>query len=420
MTSCPPDLRDALPKRLRDPITANLGHPDRAVTRCDQYPRLNPYGIPADALWVGWIVTRSLPLGPLAQVQAQFVSRSKLHYPTCRMLSEPSVERAPLGDIAHRPSCSACRGPGIDLTDERLRYLWAVMLIDALTDPHDGLVARSVPLWLRPATTHSEWSNERRDKIAACDLVVEIAARIGLLEPSLGGHVDDIKARTAVTRQEAEHELESGPADGDLPPPDIVAQGTKAVLDWHYPRTRAAVDARPTAVKIAPPRPRGRVIDIPRVRDRARSPQFVTGISHQRVELHRDLERGGRVRADPELVHPEWGASYQWMASKLAEKHPPSAGRALIWGTVTGSVVHSVCDSSCGDGLPACDLFHVYPGHVSLLLQIPDKRTLLSDWTGWDHIVFGGYVPADDADRAAFGAHLLERFGHPDKIPAPP
>jgi hypothetical protein len=99
------------------------------------------------------------------------------------------------------------------------------------------------------------------------------------------------------------------------------------------------------------------------------------------------------------------------MAGKLAEKHSPSAGRALIWGVVTGSIAHGACDSSCASGLPACDMFHLYPGHASLLIQVPEKRVLVSDWDGWDKLVFGGYVPVDETDAAAFGGLLADRFG---------
>ena len=52
-----------------------------------------------------------------------------------------------------------------------------------------------------------------------------------------------------------------------------------------------------------------------------------------------------------------------------------------------------------------------------MLIQVPEKRVLVSDWDGWDKLVFGGYVPVDATDSAAFGKALADRFG-PD-IPPP-
>ncbi|MGH3276598.1 MAG: hypothetical protein ACRDNZ_20005, partial [Streptosporangiaceae bacterium] len=138
---------------------------------------------------------------------------------------------------------------------------------------------------------------------------------------------------------------------------------------------------------------------------------------HQRIEVAQAVSTAGRVRGDPALAHPVWGVSYEWMTARLAEKHRPSAGRGLIWGLVTNSVAHGACDSSCGGGLPTCGLFHPYPGHASMLIQVPEKRVLVSDWDGWDKLVFGGYVPVDATDSAAFGKALTDRFGR--DIPPP-
>ncbi|HMH93533.1 MAG TPA: hypothetical protein VK586_20940, partial [Streptosporangiaceae bacterium] len=95
------------------------------------------------------------------------------------------------------------------------------------------------------------------------------------------------------------------------------------------------------------------MIDTPWARDRVMSPAYVCGITHQRIEVAQAVSAAGRVRGDPALAHPVWGMSYEWMTARLAEKHPPSAGRALIWGLVTNSVAHGAGDSSCGGGPPA-------------------------------------------------------------------
>ncbi|HUY49403.1 MAG TPA: DUF3841 domain-containing protein [Streptosporangiaceae bacterium] len=95
------------------------------------------------------------------------------------------------------------------------------------------------------------------------------------------------------------------------------------------------------------------------------------------------------------------------MDGRQARREAP----ALIWGIVTNSIAHGGCDSSCGGGLPTCDLFRPYPGHASLLIHVPQKRVLVSDWAGWDKLVFGGYVPVDATDSTAFGQMLADRFG---------
>lgn len=81
----------------------------------------------------------------------------------------------------------------------------------------------------------------------------------------------------------------------------------------------------------------------------------------------------------------------------LANEHgkpPPSNLRALV------------CDSTCGNGLPACHGHHVYPGHVALLLHIKPTDAVASNYSRWDLALAGWYVPADILDAAHF-SHLL-------------
>lgn len=336
------------------------------------------------------------------------------------------MQTAPLGDIAHRPYCSACDGPGFGLADGHLGYLWAVMAVDDLTDPYCGLVSRS----RGPCgpVTAGDWRRERRDELAACERVITAIAGLAAAEPRIGPLAGDVTIRTRYQRAEIEARLAAGPRPGELasrraPVPRDVGAAVRLPPPELPARVPAAITAAARLAAAGPPGPghsgsagRGpdpavRVMDTPRTRARVLSPAYVTGMTHQRTELAQALTAAGRVRGNPALAHPVWGASYEWMAARLAGKHPPSAGRALIWGVVTGSIAHGACDSSCGGGLPACDLFHPYPGHASLLIQVSGKRVLVSDWDGWDKLVFGGYVPVDQTDAAAFGRLLSHRFG---------
>jgi hypothetical protein len=352
-------------------------------------------------------------------VPARYVSRSKIHHRDCYLLRSPVVQTAALGDIAHRPCCSVCDGPGFALTDDHLGYLWAVMAVDDITDPVTGLLrrARRIP---GPATP-GKWRQERRDELAACEHIITAVAGLAEVDPRVTSLTSDVILRTRYQRDQIEAALAAGPGPGELAP-------SSAGRRLQPPRSRAPAAvalpaaARPPTAGHADDGGRGperaaRVIDTPRARDRVVSPAYVCGITHQRIEVAQAVSAAGRVRGDPTLAHPVWGMSYEWMTARLAEKHSPSAGRALIWGLVTNSVAHGACDSSCGGGLPTCGLFHPYPGHASMLIQVPEKRVLVSDWDGWDKLVFGGYVPVDATDSAAFGKALADRFG-PD-IPPP-
>lgn len=92
----------------------------------------------------------------------------------------------------------------------------------------------------------------------------------------------------------------------------------------------------------------------------------------------------------------------------LANEHgtpPPSNLRSLV------------CDSSCGNGLPACHGHHVYPGHVALLLHINPTDAVASNYSRWDLALAGWYVPADILDAAHF-AHLLAAHHPGPELPA--
>jgi len=280
------------------------------------------------------------------------------------------VETAPLGDIAHRPCCSICDGPGFGLSEDHLDYLWAVTAVDDVTEDLKSRL-RQTRGFDEPDTLMA-WQEQRQGEIDACRRASTIVAALASTEPRISQLADDIATRIRYRIATIETRLSAGPDSGELPPGHIVAAGPSAVQAWRAtkfgkPRGQEAAVTLPEPHEAdgadAPAqRPTSRVIDTPRSRARVRTPGYVTGITHQRAEFARTISTAGRCRSDPALAHPVWGASYEWMAAKLIEKHPASAGRALIWGTVTSSIAHQACDSSCGDGLPICDLFHPYPG----------------------------------------------------------
>jgi hypothetical protein len=111
-SDCPPAVLAAVPVGIRDDFVARNGHLETAVRRRDTS---GVWGAPLpgerDEVRAGWIalghmVSRGLPLGPLAEVPARYVSRSKIHHRDCYLLRSPVVQTAALGDIAHRPCCS--------------------------------------------------------------------------------------------------------------------------------------------------------------------------------------------------------------------------------------------------------------------------------------------------------------------------
>lgn len=160
-----------------------------------------------DEVRAGWIalghmVSRGLPLGPLAEVPARYVSRSKIHHRDCYLLRSPVVQTAALGDIAHRPCCSVCDGPGFALTDDHLGYLWAVMAVDDITDPVTGLLrrARRIP---GPATP-GKWRQERRDELAACEHIITAVTGLAEVDPRV----------TSLTSEEFKREMSARAARG--------------------------------------------------------------------------------------------------------------------------------------------------------------------------------------------------------------
>ncbi|MFE6920602.1 hypothetical protein ACFVAV_06110 [Nocardia sp. NPDC057663] len=80
-----------------------------------------------------------------------------------------------------------------------------------------------------------------------------------------------------------------------------------------------------------------------------------------------------------------------------------------------------VCDSSCGDGLPVCNRHHVSPGHVAVLMHVPPRQVVASNYSRWDLALGGGYLPADYLDSARFH-HLLTSVhpSHSDDTPTAP
>jgi hypothetical protein len=422
----------ALPEDMRDAVLSNNFHLDAAVRRRDLRDEWDvvPKG-ERNEVRAGWIaldhmMRQGLPLGPVAAVQARYVSRSKVHHRDCYLVRSPVVETSPLGDIAHRSYCSQCDGPGFDLSDDHLDYLWAVLAVDDLADSVNDHGRRS-----RGGSANSDslesWGQRRRDEIYRLGQAISIAETLASAEPRIEPLTKDVSARVRYRIAGIEAELAAGPNPDGIPPDDIAVRGENAIRSWRISNLRKS-SARITSITVPDILTVGRagslssgatsrLIDTPRTRAKVRSPSYVTGITHQRVEVANTISSVGKARCDPDLVHPVWGASYEWMAAKLTEKHPPSAGRAIIWGIVTSTIAHQACDSSCGDGLPSCDLFHPYPGHASIHVQIPEKRVLLSDWQGWDHIVFGGYIPINEDDSRAFGQALVDRFG--SEVPSP-
>lgn len=429
-TTCPASVLAALPEHMRESALANNSHLETANSKRALHAEWGTPDTERDevrAAWIGlgYMMERALPLGPLANVTARYVRRSKLHHRDCYLLRNPSVESAPLGSISHRPYCSVCDGPGFDVSDDHLDYLWAVMAIDEVTD-HLNDRLRQSHRFDGPDTLKA-WQQQRRDEIDACHEVIAIVAALSLAEPRINKLAEDVTTRVRYRIAVMETKLAAGPKENELPPDHVVARGQDAIRAWRSGKLNeppeqeglGAVPQNPTADSTPgfTLRPASRLIHTPRTCNRVLSPSYITGITQQRVEFAHIISTAGRVHSDPALAHPTWGASYEWMAAKLAEKHPASAGRALIWGIVTNSIAHDVCDSSCGDGLPVCNLHHPYPGHASLLVQVPERRALLSDWTGWDLLVSGGYIPIDQDDSRAFGYELSVRFG--DNVPPP-
>ena len=274
---------------------------------------------------------------PARGMPARYVSRSKVHHRDCYLLRNPAVQTAPLGNIAHRPYCSVCDGPGFGLTDDHLDYLWAVMAVNDITDPATGLLRRS-----RgpdgPATAE-EWRQERRDELAACEHVIAAMARPGRSQPRIALPTGDVILRTRYQGDRIEAALAAGPGPGELASGSAPVPGRTPC--WPPPPARAALPGyggwgRPAVAGApVPGQPDGaleeekravRVIDTPRARDRVLSPAYVCGITHQRIELAQAVTAAGRVRGDPALAHPVWGASYEWMAPRLHREAPALSG----------------------------------------------------------------------------------------------
>jgi hypothetical protein len=430
-TSCPTAVLTVLPDSMRDAVVSNNSHLDTAVRRRAfnaEWGGTESERHEVRAGWIalGYMMRRALPIGPLGGVTARYVPRSKVHHRDCHLLHSPVVESAPLGDIAHQPSCSVCDGPGFDLITDHLDYLWFVMAVDDVTDHVKAFLRRSQGL--DGPNTVEAWWQQRRDEVDTCQQAIDVVAALAAAEHRIAKFAGDVTAGIRHRMAAVAARLSAGPDAAEIPPDDVAAKGRGAIDAWRVAQQRAPSGKGPMLAgpdqllasrtsTSASPNVTG-VIDTPRTRQKVISPRYLTGITHQRIEFARAISSAGHVRGDWDLVHPVWGTSYEWMAGKLAEKHPPSLGRALIWVIVTNSIAHDVCDSSCGNGLPVCHRFHPYPGHASLLVQVPEKRTLVSDWRGWDLLVFGGYIPIDQDDSQAFGRELTGRFG--DNVPTPP
>jgi hypothetical protein len=204
-SGCPPAVLAAVPAGIRDGFVARNGHLKTAVRRRDTS---SVWGAPLpgerDEVRAGWIalrhmVSRGLPLGPLAEVPARYVSRSKIHHRDCYLLRSPVVQTAALGDIARRPCCSVCDGPGFALTDDHLGCLWAVMAIDDITDPVAGLLRRARRI-SGPATP-GEWRQERGDELAACEHIITAVTGLAAVDPRVTSLTGDAILRTQYQRE---------------------------------------------------------------------------------------------------------------------------------------------------------------------------------------------------------------------------
>lgn len=96
----------------------------------------------------------------------------------------------------------------------------------------------------------------------------------------------------------------------------------------------------------------------------------------QDPEVFAVLQRDGVVMADPgfnvhDVDHEHIRSSYEWIVAKmrvcLLGPHQPWP----FWGWV------------CADDLNMADYF----GQVLLELEIPDSRVMVSDYTGWHHVL---------------------------------
>jgi hypothetical protein len=178
----------ALPEQVRDAVLSANSHLETAISRRAFHAEWDALEAERDEVRAGWIaleymMRRALPLGPLAQVPARYVSRSKVHHRDCYLLRSAVVETAPLGDIAHRPCCSICDGPGFSLSEDHLDYLWAVMAVDDVTDDLDGLLRRS---WgFGEPDTLEAWQEQRQGETDACRQAIAIVAALASAEPRM-------------------------------------------------------------------------------------------------------------------------------------------------------------------------------------------------------------------------------------------
>ena len=109
------------------------------------------------------------------------------------------------------------------------------------------------------------------------------------------------------------------------------------------------------------------------------------------------LERDGRIINNRTYVRLHFGdmaehylQSYDWFTQEAAKRvKKPDDVQASIW-----------CSISAENCLKPIE------GTVVYVLEVPEKQVIYFDEGKWDYVLNRIYLPADEADRAEYDAHL--------------
>jgi hypothetical protein len=234
-TSCPTKVLTALPYSMRDAFVSNNSHLDTAIRRRALHAERGALESERNEVRAGWIalgymMRHALPIGPLGGVTARYVPRSKIHHRDCHLLRSPVVETAPLKEIAHRPLCSACDGPGFDLTSDLLDFLWAVMAVDDVTGHVKAFFRRAQGLD-GPGTLEA-WQQQRRDEADTCQQAIAVLAALDAAEPRIDKLAREVTTGIRHRMAAVTARLSDGPDAIEIPPNDVAAGGTSAIDAW--------------------------------------------------------------------------------------------------------------------------------------------------------------------------------------------
>jgi hypothetical protein len=155
----------------------------------------------------------------------------------------------------------------------------------------------------------------------------------------------------------------------------------------------------------------------------------VTCWTLQRSEVWQRVQTDGQHVASWDTVRTDRRPQYAFIvAAMLADgfgfECEPGQEPPPFWAYTSRSLLTAepwsldqwVCDSTCGEGLPApgCHSTHIPPGHVAIELTVDLEDMVGLSWRRWDIALRGGYLPADDLDGNRFGRALA---GHEDDPP---